>query len=138
MTEVESGLRYTASLLTFFLTVLNGNSSMYSPYIPELRISGESKCERNPEMISSILWRSSDLYLMSMDVMPLYVCAPHSCKVQGSQKRMADPLGLELQTVASHRVGPGNCTWVLCKNSCALNYTPAPRRKCYKIEGTNL
>lgn len=71
---------------------------MCSPYIPELRISGESKCESNPEMISNILWRSSDFYLMSVDVLPLYVCAPHSCKVQGSRRKMADPLGLELHS----------------------------------------
>jgi hypothetical protein len=46
-------------------------------------------------------------------------------------------LGLELQTVASHCVGPVVPRFS-ARTACALNYAPSPRMKCYKIEGNNL
>jgi hypothetical protein len=36
-------------------------------------------------------------------------------QARGGQKRALDPLELELQMVASHHVGAGNQTLVLCK-----------------------
>ena len=35
----------------------------------------------------------------------------------GSQKRVLDPLELELDMFASHHMGDRNQTWVLCKSS---------------------
>ena len=34
-----------------------------------------------------------------------YVCAPCACSVLGDQKRVSDPLGLELQMAVSYHVG---------------------------------
>lgn len=39
------------------------------------------------------------------------------CLVPQVQKRESDPLDLELQTLVSHHVGVGNCTWVLWNQS---------------------
>ena len=46
-----------------------------------------------------------------MDVGALMLCNAH-----GSQKRMSDSLGLEIQTVVSHYVGAGNTTQVFCES----------------------
>lgn len=35
---------------------------------------------------------------------------------KGGQKRILDPVELESRMVVSHRVGPGNQTWVFLKN----------------------
>lgn len=45
----------------------------------------------------------------------LYVCTPCACSAHGSQKGASDSLGLELLTVVSLHVGPGNRIWVLWK-----------------------
>lgn len=42
-----------------------------------------------------------------------YVCSPHVCGIHGSQKRVMDPLRLELQTVMRCHVGAENGTWIL-------------------------
>ena len=50
----------------------------------------------------------------------LYACMPSpylELSDHGSQKRVSVPLGLELQGIVSHHVGPGNQTWVLWENN---------------------
>lgn len=43
-------------------------------------------------------------------------CVPGALEIQ---KRMLDSLKLELWTVVSYHMGPGNHTWVLCKAKCS-------------------
>lgn len=50
-------------------------------------------------------------------------CMPDS---KGGQKRMPDPVELESQMVVSHRVGPGNQTWVFLKNKRTYLTTASP------------
>ena len=50
----------------------------------------------------------------------IYICAQHACSV--GQKRVLDPLELELQTVVSYHVGAGNRNRDLCSQS------PAPHK----------
>ena len=51
----------------------------------------------------------------------MYVCVPCACLMSESQKRMSDPLGLELQVVVSYHVDAGSWSQVLCKsNKCSL------------------
>lgn len=38
----------------------------------------------------------------------MYVSALCALSAQGGQKRVSEPLGLELETLVSHQVGPGN------------------------------
>lgn len=38
----------------------------------------------------------------------MYIRVPHACSVQGSQKKMLDPLELTLQVVMSPHVDTGN------------------------------
>lgn len=48
---------------------------------------------------------------------------------EGGQKRLLNPLGLDLQAVVSCRVGAGNQTYILCRATRGLNYqsiSPAP------------
>lgn len=45
------------------------------------------------------------------------MCMPGPC---GSQKRMSDPLGLELKAVVSHYVGPGNQIQALFQSNSTL------------------
>jgi hypothetical protein len=47
----------------------------------------------------------------------LCVCALHVYSAQGDQKRVSDPLGLNLQIVVSHHVGAGTQTLVPSKSS---------------------
>ena len=47
----------------------------------------------------------------------MHVCVLRVCSVQGSQKRMLDPLELGLQVAVNHQVGAGKQTWFLCKSS---------------------
>ena len=48
------------------------------------------------------------------------VCVPHTHSVQECQKKMSDPLELELQTVVSCHVGAGNQTLVLLQGQVLL------------------
>lgn len=47
----------------------------------------------------------------------MYVCAPCVCSALGSQKRMSDPRGLELEVVLGHRIGAETQTEVFRKSS---------------------
>lgn len=54
---------------------------------------------------------------MYMGVLSARMPAHHEC-----QKRVLDPLELELQVVADHLAGAENQTWVLCKSSQRSNH----------------
>lgn len=45
----------------------------------------------------------------------MYVC--YICAAPEDQKRVSEPLGLELEMVVNHHVGSGNLTLVLWKSS---------------------
>lgn len=53
-------------------------------------------------------------FFIYTSVLPVCMCA---CSVHGDQKRVQDPLELELRMFVSHNVGVGNGTWVLCRSS---------------------
>lgn len=46
----------------------------------------------------------------------MYMCKPQVCSAHG-QKRVLDPLDLELQIVMNHHMCAGNYTQVLCKSN---------------------
>lgn len=54
---------------------------------------------------------------MYMGVLSARMPAHHEC-----QKRVLDPLELELQVVADRLAGAENQTWVLCKSSQRSNH----------------
>jgi hypothetical protein len=50
----------------------------------------------------------------------VYICALCICSTHGGQKRASDPVWLE--TIVNGHVGAENQTWVLWKNTSALNH----------------
>ena len=57
---------------------------------------------------------------MCVRVLPasIYVYPVDVLRFRG-QKRVLDPLELELNVIVSHHSGAGNGTWVLCKSKCS-------------------
>ena len=47
----------------------------------------------------------------------MYVCSPHACSAHGGQKRISDPLKLELQMFENCHVGARNETLLFCMTS---------------------
>lgn len=47
----------------------------------------------------------------------MFVCVLHAFGSCGGQKRVLEPLKLELQRVMTCYVGTGHQAWVLCKSS---------------------
>lgn len=56
----------------------------------------------------------------------MYAHVPHVCFVPRGQKKMPDPLELELQKVVSCHVGAGTQTQTLPMSSCELLYQHHP------------
>lgn len=52
-----------------------------------------------------------------MSFLYMCLCTTFVHGVHGGQKRLEDPMGLELQTGVGHHVGAESGTWVLCKNN---------------------
>jgi hypothetical protein len=50
----------------------------------------------------------------------IYVCVLYAYSTHRDQRRVSDPLELELQLSVSCHVGAGNGTRVLCKSSCCF------------------
>lgn len=82
------------------------------PQIVNVCMDGDlgAKAKRN--------WFSRNLYFIYLkDLLLFYVygssacmvvCAPHICITCRSRKRVSNPLALELETVVSCQMGPGN------------------------------
>lgn len=76
-----------------------------------------------------------------MSILSIYkytVCSTHK-----SQKEAADPLELDLGTIASYCVSAGNQAWVLSKSSKGSyvpNYVSSPKKKqkFLSVKGSNL
>lgn len=51
-----------------------------------------------------------------MFCLSVWLCTMYVFGVQGDQKKVLNPVELDLQVVVSHHVGSGTQTWVLCKN----------------------
>lgn len=78
-----------------------------------------SMCSEVLSMVGALSLQSWRLYLLCVYGFCLHVCLYTTCApdVQGGQKKVADPRGLEFQMVVNPRVSAGYWTWVFWNSS---------------------